>query len=168
MSAINWLEENAWGFRELSGEERNAIMGFSFLWSLFEAKALNTYGNGDAIVRVSERWQEQGLLTEQTFKDELAYFRNRYWRDGDFSHHFHNLHLRQGDKPDLVKRVLKDEAADLSELAAAVLIIVYRFRNNLFHGIKWAYQVEGQLENFNHANAVLIRALEVHEAAAGV
>lgn len=116
----------------------------------------------------SKRWQEQGLLTEQTFKDELAYFRSRYCEDGKFTYHFDHLHLRAGDKPDLVKRALKGETADLSELAAAVLIIVYRFRNNLFHGIKWAYQIQGQLENFNHANAVLIQALELHEAAAGV
>ena len=167
MSATHWLEENAWGFRKLSGKERSAIMEFSLLWSLFEAKALNTHGNGDAIVRVSERWQEEGLLTEQTFKRELTYFQNRYWRDGDFTYHFHNLHLRPADKPDLVARVLRDEAAGLSEVAAAVLIIVYRFRNNLFHGLKWAYQIHGQLENFNNANATLMRAIELHKAAAG-
>jgi hypothetical protein len=45
MIATHWLEENACGFRELSGEKRNAIMEFSFLWSLFEAKALSTYGD---------------------------------------------------------------------------------------------------------------------------
>ena len=44
MSAIDWLQENAPGFRDLTGEERNAIMHFSLLWSLFEAKALNTDG----------------------------------------------------------------------------------------------------------------------------
>jgi hypothetical protein len=49
---------------------------------------------------------------------------------------------------------MKGEAADLSEVAAALLIIVYRLRNNLFHGVKWAYEIQGQLENFNHGNAV--------------
>tara|TARA_B100000614_G_scaffold111617_1_gene100153 strand:- start:1007 stop:1162 length:156 start_codon:yes stop_codon:yes gene_type:complete len=43
-----------------------------------------------------------------------------------------------------------------------VLIIVWRFRNNLFHGEKWAYQLQGQLSNFTHANAVLMRLLERH------
>jgi hypothetical protein len=167
MNATQWLEENAWGFRELFEEERSAIMEFSFLWSLFEAKALNTHGNGDAIVRVSERWQEEGLLTGQTFKSELTYFQNRYWKDGDFTYHFHNLHLRPGNKPDLVKRVLWDETADLSKVAAAVLIIVLRFRDNLFHGLKWAYQIRGQLENFSHANAALMQAIELQKAAAG-
>ena len=43
-----------------------------------------------------------------------------------------------------------------------MLIIVWRFRNNLFHGEKWAYQLQGQLSNFTHANAVLMRLLERH------
>ena len=167
MSATHWLEENALGFQQLSVDERSAIMEFSFLWSLFEARALNSRGNGDAIVRVSERWIDEGLLTEQTFEHELAYFQNRYWKDGEFTYHFEHLHLRPGDQPDLVKRVLRDEAADLSEVATTVLIIVYRFRNNLFHGVKWAYQLQGQLENFSHANAVLMQAIELHEAVAG-
>lgn len=168
MDAIRWLEENALGFRDLSQEERSAIMQFSFLWSLFESKALNTNGNVDAILAVSERWAEQGLLTDQTFKRELAYFQNRYCRDGTFTYHFDHLHLRHNNEPDLVRRVLKGEAEDLSEVAAAVLIVVYRFRNNLFHDVKWSYQIQGQLENFQQANAVLIQAIELHEAAAGI
>jgi hypothetical protein len=168
MSIIKWLEENALGFRDLAEEERSAIMQFSFLWSLFEAKALNTHGNANAILRVSERWEEAGLLTDQTFKRELAYFQNRYCAEGGFTYHFDHLHLRPPDKPDLVQRVLKGEEEDLSEIAAAVLIIVYRFRNNLFHGVKWSYQIRGQLENFNHANAILMQAVDLHEAAAGM
>ena len=42
-----------------------------------------------------------------------------------------------------------------------MFIVVYRIRNNLFHGMKWAYGMRGQLENFRHANAVLIKALEM-------
>ena len=53
--------------------------------------------------------------------------------------------------------------ADVAEVAAALLIIVYRFRNNLLHGVKWAYEIRGQFENFRHANAVLMQAIELHE-----
>ncbi|CCE97846.1 Hypothetical protein SFHH103_03354 [Sinorhizobium fredii HH103] len=41
-------------------------------------------------------------------------------------------------------------------------MIVWRFRNNLFHGEKWAYQLQDQLSNFTNANAVLMRLLERH------
>lgn len=163
MNAIDWLQERAPGFRELSGDERDAIMQFSLLWSLFEAKALNTHGNARSILAVAKRWANQGLLANDSFNPELAYFQNRYYADGDFTYHFDQLRLRQADHPDLVKRVLKNDAADLAEMAAALLIIVYRFRNNLLHGVKWAYEIRGQFENFSHANAALMQAIELNE-----
>ena len=44
----------------------------------------------------------------------------------------------------------------------ALLMIVWRLRNNLFHGAKWAYGLRDQRENFTHANSVLMRLLERH------
>ena len=163
MNAIDWLQNNAPGFRDLSGDERDAIMQFSLLWSLFEAKALKTHGNADSILAVAKQWANKGLLAVESFGPELVYFQNRYYADGDFTYHFDQLRLRRADQPDLVKRVLKNEAADFAEVAAALLIIVYRFRNNLLHGVKWAYEIRGQFENFRHANAVLMQAIELHE-----
>jgi hypothetical protein len=49
---------------------------------------------------------------------------------------------------------------------AAVLIIVFRYRNNLFHGVKWQYKLEGQLGNFSAANDALMKVLERHGALA--
>ncbi len=163
MNAIDWLQNNAPGFCDLSGDERDAIMQFSLLWSLFEAKALKTRGNADSIVAVAKQWADKGLLADESFNPERTYFQNRYYADGDFTYHFAHLNLRRADQPDLVKRVLKNEASDLAEVAAALLIIVYRFRNNLLHGVKWAYEIRGQFENFRHANAILMQAIELHE-----
>ena len=61
-----------------------------------------------------------------------------------------------------MRRVLNGEDGALENIAATVLIIVYRFRNNLFHGLKWSYNLQGQLENFMHANKALKRAVELH------
>ena len=163
MIPIDWLEQNAPGFRELSEDERTAITDFSFLWSLFEAKALNERGSTDAIVEATKRWTGKGLLPEDIFEPQVAYFRNRYFADGEFTYHFDHLHLRRNDAPDLVKEVLRNEDADPGEVTAALLIIVCRFRNNLFHGAKWSYELRGQLENFNHANMVLMKAIELHD-----
>jgi hypothetical protein len=43
---------------------------------------------------------------------------------------------------------------------AAVLINIYRYRNNLFHGVKWGYELADQLDNFTHANNALMKALD--------
>lgn len=162
MIPMEWLATYAPGFQALSPEEREAIMHFSFLWSLFEFEALNRRGGVSALVVVARQWADTDLFTEKSFEPQLAYFRNRYFRDGEFTYHFHHLKLRNGDQPGLVRKVLRNHAAERFEIAAALLIIAYRFRNNLFHGEKWAYQLKGQLENFNHANAILMQGIELH------
>lgn len=49
MSAIKWLEGNAPGFANLSQDERDLIMQFSLLWSLFEGEVVNLYASVKAI-----------------------------------------------------------------------------------------------------------------------
>jgi hypothetical protein len=74
---------------------------------------------------------------------------------GAFTHHFKHLNLRPADQPGVVQSVL-DGNNDPRDQLPIVLMIVWRFRNNLFHGEKWAYQLQDQLSNFTHANAVLM------------
>ena len=86
MDTIDWLQKYAPGFQALSEAERQAITEFSFLWSLFEAKVLNEHGSSNAIVASSARWARGGQLTAETFGQELAYFRDRYVADSQFSY----------------------------------------------------------------------------------
>ena len=162
MIPMEWLQVHAPAFEALSPRERKGIMYFLFLWSLFESEALKRRGSAKMLVTVARRWADNNLITERTYEPHLANFRNRYFRDGVFTLHFDHLNLRRGDRPALVRKVLANETAEHSEIAAAVLIIVFRFRNNLFHGEKWAYQLQGQLENFNHANAILMHSIELN------
>lgn len=41
----------------------------------------------------------------------------------------------------------------------ALLMVVYRLRNNLVHGPKWQDTFRDQHDNFRHANAFLRKAL---------
>ena len=52
---------------------------------------------------------------------------------------------------------------DPRNCVAVVLIIIFRYRNNLFHGVKWQYMLAGQLHNFTAANRVLMKVLERHD-----
>lgn len=162
MNPIAWLNAHAPGFQALSENERQAIMQFSLLWSLFEANALNTRGSANAILALVQRWDDQGRLNAADFADHLAYFRHRYFADGAFTQHFQGLHLRANDNRETVEAVLRGEDEGPANCVGALLIIVLRFRNNLFHGIKWAHKLRGQLQNFKHANALLMKALEVN------
>lgn len=167
MDTTEWLEQNARGFQAIPRDAREAVMHFSFLWSLFEFEAMDRHADGNALVAVARRWEKAGLLADEQFEEALRYFRERYYRDGEFTHHFNFLNLPDGDHRKLVRRVLMNENVENSEIASVVLIIVYRYRNNLFHGEKWLYQIQGQVENFTHANAVLKEAIELYRRLPG-
>lgn len=136
-------------------------MHFALLWSFFEAKVLNSNGSAKSIVEVSKRWETDRRLTTEMFSDCLVYFRRRYFQNNDFTNHFADLKFRSRDKQPLVEAVLKGENENVADTVAALLIIVYRLRNNLFHGEKWADELKGQLDNFTHANALLMLALDL-------
>jgi hypothetical protein len=160
--SAEWLAKRAPGFADLLAEERNAIFEFAFLWSLFEAKVMDERAQADRIRDKIDVWAEVGKLYADQFQGELSYFRDRYFANGELTHHFPFLNLRNGDHPELVQAVIEGTNTDPRDRMLALLMIVWRLRNNLFHGAKWAYGLRGQLENFKHANSVLMRLLDHH------
>lgn len=157
-----WLDLNAPGYKDLSQEGKDAIMHFSMLWSLFEAQVLNTSASANSIEVKINAWHKGNLLNEDEFGKFKNYFIQRYIENGEPNYRFEHLHLRNGDKPDLVKAVLKGEENSIASVLTAMLIIVLRYRNNFFHGIKWAYEFNDQLDNFNTANNLLMRIIEIN------
>lgn len=161
---VNWLRDRAPGFGHLTAAEVEAISEFSLLWPLFEARVLDTRGCASAICGAVKGWSEQGTLDACSLDAELAYFRQRYYAEGTFTHRFFNLHLKKQDRENLVRSVIEGSNDDPVDRVATILIIVLRYRNNLFHGVKWQYQLAGQIDNFRTANAILVKVLERHGA----
>ncbi len=137
-------------------------MHFSLLWSFFEAEALNTNASANRILKLTYDWANTSRLHNELFTNPLAYFQERYFQNGNFTEYFHALNLRRNDNPDLVASVFNGDNTEPADQVAALLIVVLRLRNNLFHGVKWAYGISGQFENFTYANAILMAALEIH------
>lgn len=162
-----WLLAKAPGFQTLPEQDRDAIFNFTFLWSLFEAQVMGNFARADLICAKVDEWRDAKSLDADQYDAELAYFRQRYYADGNFTHHFPHLHLRPTDQPDVVQSVLDGSNNDPRDRLLTVLMIVWRFRNNLFHGEKWTYQLQGQHPNFTNANTVLMRLLERHGQLAG-
>ena len=154
-----WLDRYAPGLRSLSPEERDVTTDFLFLWTMFEAHALESHTNTrrrgitDHITVAAEQWAVRGLLEANPFRREIAYFRIRYVDPaGKFTRHFQGRQLRRNNRPNLVKKVLTSNEAALNEVATVALIIVYRLRNNLFHGLKSLRELPEQRETFRYAN----------------
>ncbi len=158
--AMDWLKARAPGFNNLADDEVNAITDFSLLWSLFESRIVNRNANANALCAIVEGWHASNLIVPVLFDEENAYFRERYHPDADFSHHFPGLRLQRADREPMVRRVLQGINNDAVHRQCAALIIVYRYRNNLFHGEKWAYGIQDQFGNFTAANAILTKALD--------
>jgi len=156
---IKWLEGHVHGFLELPEADRQAILHFALLWSLFESTALNTRASSASIVALVHEWWASGMLRIDPFEESLRYFQDRYFEDGEPTPHFDGLNLRRNDNPELVRSVLSRENTNVADNISALLIVVYRLRNNLFHGQKWAYGIQGQLRNFTEANNVLMESL---------
>jgi hypothetical protein len=164
VNPLAWLEKTVPGFALLSGQEREAIMDFSLLWSLYEGTILNAVGNANAIIRAVTSLKNSGRLSLESSRPAINHFLERYYDGTDFTHAFHELHLRGNDHSALVEKVVRHHASDDAEILSAVLIIVFRLRNNFFHGVKWSYGISGQLENFRNANELLMSVIEMHRA----
>jgi len=164
MNTLAWLEQTAPGFSSLSGQEREAIKDFSLLWSLYEGTILNNSGNANTIIHTITSLKRRGKLTLEPFRPAIEHFLERYYDGTDLTYAFHNLHLRSNDHPELVEKVVRGQSSEDVEILSALLIMVFRLRNNLFHGLKWSYGLRGQLQNFRNANDLLMSVMEMHRA----
>lgn len=155
-----WLNARAPGFRDLPDRDRHAIFDFAFLWSLFEAQIMEKSARADRIREKVDVWATEGTLDGSLYEEEIAYFRNRYFANGALTDHFPFLNLRPADHLSIVQSVIEGANDCPRDRILCLLMIVWRLRNNLFHGEKWAYQLRGQLDNFTQANNVLMKVLE--------
>jgi len=147
------------GYRNLSTQEKRAIRDFALLWSFFEEKWL---GNQGSVPRIRQEVDARLPLDASmvAFDGALAYFRNRYVHAGNPTPSFDYLRVSPNDRQ-YVLDVLSGQTNEPRRILIALLIIAYRLRNNFFHGEKAAYDYRGQLENFRHANAVLMQTMDL-------
>ncbi|MET3972310.1 hypothetical protein ABID62_008414 [Bradyrhizobium sp. S3.9.1] len=157
----NWLANRALGYAQLNERERAAIAHFSLLWGLFELQVMNARANAVGLVRKVEDWDSTRGLQRDPFEGAFHYFRSRYFLNGTFGDLFEGLRFGRSDCRKLVEEALSQEQPTPKDMIAALLLITYRLRNNLFHGEKWAYGIRDQRQNFENANQVLMRALEL-------
>jgi hypothetical protein len=155
-----WLEKTVPGFSLLSEPERAAIKDFAILWTVYEGNVLNA--SATAIIGAANSLASAGKLSLAQLSPAIRYFLDRYFDGVELTNAFLALHMRRNDHRHLVENVLRGRSKNEADILSAILIIIYRLRNNLFHGEKWSYGVRNQLENFQNANAVLMWVIETH------
>jgi hypothetical protein len=160
MKVEEYLENKGMGYENLSDGERKAISNFALIWSLFEAQLFGESASARKILKRSQEWVNERGIDETLVDNHLNYFKDRYVEDNGFGYRFNHLNLRANDNEQLVRDVLLGNENALENKLACCLIIIIRFRNNYFHGIKWAYQFRDQQENFERSCCLLTWCLD--------
>jgi hypothetical protein len=142
MEPIQWLEINIPGFGQLKEEKRLSIQHFALLWSLFEGKVLGTKASAPKILSVVRNGFARHVMELTPYQKCFDYFRARYFSNGTLTDQFDQLRVSSAYLP-LVKQVLREENNNPADIVAVILIVIYRFRKNLFHGVKWSMNCVG-------------------------
>jgi hypothetical protein len=154
MSVTEWIN-NRFGVT-LNEESLSEIKDFSLIWNVFEGRVCN---NNFSIAEVQQRIVERKFIAD-SFASHLQYFKNRYINAGETNERFEFLYFRPNDRREFVRRVLLNELTDIGDVLLAIVIIIYRFRNNLFHGLKDIQVIDQQHTNFETANSFLMIFLD--------
>lgn len=160
--ATSWIEEGEPGWQGLTEGEKREILTFSILWSLFEARVFDCeIDSSRAFWRKVGEWSDAKVLEPRLIREEIEYLRDRYITDNDTNDHFDSLNIRNSDIEERVSNVLSGELDDIEDEMATALFVVYRLRNNFFHGEKWSYGFRNQFGNFRVANRILMKGIDI-------
>lgn len=152
LETMMWLERKVPQFSSLGQDEREAIYDFSFVWSLFEGSVLNCHCNVREIRQLASNLEQRNKLGDIQLAPYIVYLQNRYYVDGRLTSPYKHLHVERSGNPAEVVEMLCNQSCVEAVRLIGCLVVVFRLRNNLFHGEKWRYQLQGQLDNFRHAN----------------
>jgi len=149
----NWIN-NRFG-TNFTENDLNHIKDFSLLWNIFE----NIVCNNNCNITLLRTQLENKTFNLSNFQANISYFQNRYVTNNEINERFEHLNINNVELKELVKNVLLGNSKNVSEIVFALSIIVYRYRNNLFHGVKNIATINEQNDNFLNANQVLISIL---------
>lgn len=161
-NATQWIAHNTRGGTKLSDEARDAIASFTTMWNFFESALCENRASVAAFVRACERFDPNAVppATIQALDESLTFWKFRYRMPDGFGHRFENLYFRQNDRRALVESVLEERTTDHKDKLLVLMIIVYRLRNNLFHGLKTLETLNDQVQNLATASRCLAALLE--------
>lgn len=158
---INQFFDNAVDLQQNKDFEH--IKNFALFWNMFENFACRNYANAERIKRFVEKLKETVTITDAFINPFLEYFIARYTQNGTIN--IEGLQFRNNltdiESKAKVIRVLSQQAETPIEIVEALLLIILRLRNNLFHGNKRIININNQIPNFAIANRFLAEILNI-------
>ena len=147
---INWINSK-FGLT-LSEYDLINVKNFSLIWNIFDRHVCNS---SFSIARIEQKYSKI-VFDSKEMEIFFEYFQKRYINDIGFTNNlFDKLMLRRNDRPQFVQDVLLGRITDLNSKVLVITIIIYRYRNNFFHGLKDYSKIDKQDKNFEIANEFL-------------
>lgn len=162
-SARSWIATNCIGAHDLYPGTFDVVSNFTVMWNLFEGSMCNTNANIQAFEEIAEKISRHELRIEW-LDEAVKFWISRYWTGSEFTELFSGLNFRPGNRRDHVEAVLRGEKTEPASQILAVMIILYRLRSNLFHGLKTVDMLNDQVANLNMACRALASVLEVSDS----
>lgn len=165
---IQWLRDY-FNKPSLNEQKLTPVLHFSLLWNLFE----HTYFTDDKHLN-PERLLDLSDLSNAVLSDEIlnktfVFFKMRYFSK-DNNSFFESLRLSsisiskkegQPSYSEFCKSTLTKQDPTKTDKIKTVLLIIHRFRNNLFHGRKKPETLNIYEVPFKEINKFLIHFIEV-------
>jgi len=145
----NWIN-NKFGL-QLSEEDLTSVKDFTLMWNIYD----NLIFQSNFTIANAENEYQNVDFEDNELEEIFNYFKNRYIDNGETKDRFDNLNFRPNDRGEFVRDVLLENDQEVENKALAITIIIYRFRNNLFHGLKDFRVIDEQKDNFDNANRFL-------------
>lgn len=132
-----------------------AIGKFAILWNWFEHYWCNNYCNPQKIRNIAKIVHVD--MEKQANLSKVLNERRNWFGQLELDYIVNSLHpgnARASSEEDIeTMRQFMEQTGD--DLICGCLLVIHRIRNNLMHGIKLLEELDGQIELFNAANAVL-------------
>lgn len=161
-NAAAWIAKNTDRGTYLTDAAQQAVANFTTMWNLFESIHCNNRASVRTFEAALKHYHPDQVAeaTVEMFRTCLLFWQKRYYTPDGFSPLFNRLNFRQNDRKDVVEKVLANNVHDSQAEMLAVMIIIYRLRNNLFHGLKFIDMLNDQVENLTNASRCLAAIME--------
>ena len=137
---------------DLSENDLVNVKNFSLIWNVYDNLVCQSEFS---IARIEQEYSGKTFNADE-IQPFFEYFKNRYIDNGSTNERFNYLRFRRNDREQFVRDVLLENITNTNSKVLAISIIIYRYRNNLFHGLKDFRFIDQQDVNFENANRFLM------------
>lgn len=166
ISEKEWLEQN-WIHDILDEKKIQSILYFTLIWNIFERKVCKKdVSISNYRTEIVDRYFEQ--LDEVLVDNIFGYFKERYLDNSNSVNSvFENFKFNIVGSENFYKATVRNSILarnpSKQEKIEALLFIISRLRNNLYHGEKKTKEFYGQNDNFRQANLLLMEIIQVYK-----